>query len=102
MIADTILQINPILVDARIRTSKFLILKFLPLHTNYEKHCNLNMFRLASFLMTSQDVSLHSQLDYQREYKKGNYVDNDDDDELEPMEVDSGTTEENLLTDDDF
>lgn len=58
----------------------------------------LFFFRLASFLMTSQDVSLQSQLDYQREYSKANYT---DDDEEELMEVDSGT-EEYLLTDDDF
>ena len=57
------------------------------------------IFRLASFLMTSQDVSLQSQMDYRKQYGKNAY-ESDDDESL--MDVDSGTDENLLLTDDDY
>lgn len=49
--------------------------------------------------MTSQDVSLQSQMEYRKRYNKSVY-ESDDDESM--MDVDMGTDENSLLTDDDF
>ncbi|KAI6184794.1 hypothetical protein M3Y97_00634500 [Aphelenchoides bicaudatus] len=64
---------------------------------SFTARCN-NQDQIANFLMTSHDVSLQSQLEHRKEFGRSAYETEDDESILD---IDSGTEDSLLLTDDD-